>query len=253
MAADRTYLDGFGRRVSVHDIFSLPRVGGRLDGNVWSFAAGRDPCLRNSQRAVGICLLVRRTLHRGIFRVRCVFLNTSGENEDEEPVLEFNNLLCLTGWERAVATALTSYIKMESWDEIWLDGFCQGPPLDALAEACSGLLRKRSVRAAFWVDLKRVREHPGSYEAVLGSKDRARLRQNFRSYGETETIVPQDSDNALKIFQDLADLHTKTWQTRNQLALSLRPFFAPFITISSAAASRIKGSNLCEFKPQRGQ
>ena len=171
---------------------------------------------REPQRAVGACLLVRRTLLYGPFPVRCIFLNTAGENPDDSPCIEFNNLLCLAGWEKNVVAALVAHIDQRPWDEIWIKGFCQGPPLDALADAYSGTALERTVRANYYVDLKRLRDSGASYESALGAKDRARLRQNLRAYGETEVSVPCEYQGAIEALEELAGLHTKSWQDRNQ-------------------------------------
>lgn len=171
---------------------------------------------REGARSVGVCLIIRRTLQRGPFRVRCVFLNTAGEDEGDGPVIEFNNILCLAGSEQGVSMALVAHINTRPWDEIWLNGFCQGPPLDALHEAWSGIPRHRRVMANYYVDLTKLRNPNVPYETVLGSKDRARLRQNFRFYGHTEVTVPQDVDGALAVFRELGDLHTTSWERRNE-------------------------------------
>lgn len=183
---------------------------------------------RSPQRAVGICLLVRRTLSHGPIRIRCVFLNTAGENENESPIVEFNNLLCLADWEQAIATALISYIKMQPWDEIWLNGFCQGLPLDALRRASSGLTVQRSVRATFFVDLKRIRESGAAYETFLRSTGRARLRQSLRAWGETEVVTPEGFPDALRMLHDLVELHTTTWRDRGQPGAFASPVFRAF-------------------------
>ena len=183
---------------------------------------------RESGRAIGAAVLVRRTLPRGPFRVRCVYLNTAGENPGDSPCIEFNNLLCLAGSETAVAAALLAQIDKRPWDEIWVNGFCQGPPLDALAEACSPMARERSVHANFYVDLKRLRESGATYESALGAKDRARLRQNLRAYGETEVSVPSECQDALKAFEDLAELHTKSWKDRNEAGAFASAMFRAF-------------------------
>jgi hypothetical protein len=206
---------------------------------------------RSPQRAVGICLLVRRTLSNGPIRIRCVFLNTAGENEDESPIVEFNNLLCLADWEQAIATALISYIKMQPWDEIWLNGFCRGLPLDALRRASSGLTVKRAVRTTFFVDLKRIRESGAAYETFLRSTGRARLRQSLRAWGETEVVTPEGFPDALRMLHDLVDLHTTTCGIGASQAPSFLPFFAHFTKVSFVAVSRSKEANCCGFKAAR--
>lgn len=167
-------------------------------------------------RPVGTCLLVHRVCRYGPFPSRCVFINTAGEDSGDSPCIEFNNLLCLPGWERAVAAALAQYVGQRPWDEIWVNGFCQGPPLDALCAAWQAVPKNRTVQANFYVDLKRLRETGVSYESILGPKDRARLRQNFRMYGETTVRIAGTIPDALTALAELADLHQKAWEQRSQ-------------------------------------
>ena len=183
---------------------------------------------RGSGQAVGACLLVRRTISRGPFPVRCVFLNTAGENPGDSPCIEFNDLLCLEGWEKEIARALVAHISKRGWDEIWMNGFCQGPPLDALIEACGGMTLERTVHANFYDDLKRLRESGATYESALGSKDRARLRQNVRAYGETEVAVPSEYKGAVTVFEELAELHTTSWQDRSEAGAFASAMFRAF-------------------------
>ena len=183
---------------------------------------------RHSGVPVGACLLVRRNIPLGPFRVRCVYVNAAGEDDADSPVIEFNNLLCLRDWEQAVADALISQINRKPWDEIRLNGFCQGPPLDAIYKACSGLFPERIVRATFLVNLRKLRESGTAYESVLGAKHRKRLSQNLRAYGETTVEVPQDSQAALKALRDLADLHTRSWQSRDQAGAFISAPFRAF-------------------------
>ena len=55
---------------------------------------------RASGLPVGACVLVRRIRRHGPFRLRRVFLNTSGEDPGDSPYIEFNNVYLLAGWEQ---------------------------------------------------------------------------------------------------------------------------------------------------------
>lgn len=166
------------------------------------------------RQPVAACILVRRKMRRGPFLIRRVFLNTAGEDEGESPVVEFNNLLCLEGEEAAFCSSLAWYVEREPWDELSADGFCRGTPLVALREAFSGADEVCTTRSDYSVDLPRVRDSGKDYESMLSAKTRARLRQNYRDYGEIALHVSPSKNDAIDALGQLAELHTKTWEQR---------------------------------------
>src|SRR5437879_4467760 len=70
----------------------------------------------DGSRIVGACLLVWRKRRRGPVWFRMVYLNASGEDEWEEAGTEFNDLLCLAGYEEQVAAALRNHLDSRAWD-----------------------------------------------------------------------------------------------------------------------------------------
>ena len=168
------------------------------------------------EEAVGACLLVYRTLRRGPFPVRCVFLNTAGEDEIEETCADFNNLLCLSGWERPVVAALKVHLDQHRLDEIAATGFAPGTPLDALSEAFAGLIPLQNLRPSYYVDLARLRDQNLTYEAALSKKTRGNVRRHSRKYGDVQLQAAADVPEALRMFEELTALHQSTWKTRGR-------------------------------------
>ena len=178
--------------------------------------------------AVGACLLVRRTVRKGPFPVRTVYLNTAGEDPADTTWVEFNDLLCLAGWEEAVASALITHLGRSGWDELRLERFCRGRGLEAIRRACARLLSSPQGCGSFFVDLARLRAAGTPYESVLGPTDRARLNQNCKKYGRVAVHIPDTVPGMLEALDELAALHQKTWAARGQRGAFASPTFHAF-------------------------
>jgi CelD/BcsL family acetyltransferase involved in cellulose biosynthesis len=185
---------------------------------------------QQADRPVGICLLTRRTEKRGPVAVKRIYLNTAGEDEEDEACIEFNNLLCLDGYEEAVARALQDQLALESWDELVLTGFTPGAMLDCLQRMFSATTQKVEARASAFVDLAALRTAGKRYDTVVSSRNRTYIRQNVRMYSETGEIRLEkaaDASEALSMLDELAVLHQKAWTTRGRKgAFSSDRFFA---------------------------
>jgi len=172
--------------------------------------------VRAGSVAVAACLVVRRLRRHGPFRVRRLFLNTSGEDPGDSPYIEFNNLLCLAGWEKCVCRALYDYICRQPWDECVLDGFCQGLPLDELRGLFADALEERIIRKNYFLDLAQLRDSQQPYESVLRTKTRTRIRRFFKDYGPTTVVQAQTAEEALLMLDELAELSRQTWTHRGE-------------------------------------
>jgi hypothetical protein len=187
----------------------------------------------DAEQAVGICLLTRRTEKRGLTAVKRVYLNTGGEDEDDEACIEFNNILCRAGYETSVTNALADCIDNERWDEIVAPGMCPGPVLNALENVLSRTRIYKSPSASAYVDLQAVRvAHGGEYESSLGSRTRKNYRQSLRKYtaeyGEAALDCAGTKDEALAMLEELADLHQRSWVARGKPGVFASTRFSAF-------------------------
>jgi CelD/BcsL family acetyltransferase involved in cellulose biosynthesis len=176
---------------------------------------------QQADQPVGICLLTRRTEKRGPVAVKRIYLNTAGEDEEDEACIEFNNLLCLDGFENAVSRALAVFVDSAEWDEFAVPGASPGPVVDALGEVLTGTHPQVSRLTSPYVDLEAVRTaHAGDYEKSLGSRTRKNYRQSHRKYTEQYGEVALDragtAAEALAMLQELADLHQRSWVARGK-------------------------------------
>jgi hypothetical protein len=183
------------------------------------------------QEAVGVCVLTYKTERRGPFPMRRVYVNTAGEDERDSACIEFNNLLCLEGWEEAVARALAEYLRQPSWDELVLHGFCTGPALDALTGAFRDCQAVHDLRPSHYVDLDAIRSAGKSYEEMLGSTTRKHLRQNYRNYAKSGALSVHAAGSvpeALEMLEELALMHQKSWNERGKPGVFASQSFTAF-------------------------
>jgi len=175
----------------------------------------------HGETTVGGCLLVGRTDWRGPVAIRRLFLNATGEDEADETLLEFNDLICLPGCEQAVAEALARYVQETSWDEFTARLMCPTETTRVLRAALvqGGLTEMSTDVPSFYVDLVSVRERGGRYDEILGQPTRKHLRQNLRHYARNGAIrleAAGSTEEALTMLEGLASLHQESWTGRGK-------------------------------------
>ncbi len=171
-------------------------------------------------RTVGCCLLVSRTSYRGPFRKRLLFLNTAGEDTDDEVCMEYNSILCLRGWEASVANALCAYVFTRRWDEFILCG-CQ---MDEVYHATQQFLGRFpiecSTKPSCYVDLEALRHDGRTYESSLSPNTRSQIRRSLKLYekmrGELEWDFATGIDSGLSMLDELASLHQASWSFKGK-------------------------------------
>lgn len=190
----------------------LETFGDLLRPEILVFEANRE--------VVGTCLLVAKTEPRGPFWVRRIYLNTGGEDRLDRSLVEFNSLLCRSGWEQAVAAALSIRLGAKEWDEFAVEGFCPGEVLRWLeTETCRGLASSISLRPSFYVNLAKLRQSNDAYENTLSPNTRHQLRRSLRLYSERGAIrteVASDLSTAHEMFDTMIDLHQRRWDARGE-------------------------------------
>jgi Acetyltransferase (GNAT) domain len=173
----------------------------------------------SGRSAVGACLVVSTVYRRALFPIRRVSLNAAGEPAKDTTYVEFNDVLCRPGWEEPIARALVDHLLSLEWDELSLDGFCEGIALTAVQNALTDFAQDIRVKPSYYVDLVTLRRSQCPYENELGPKTRKHLRQNLRYYGERGPLRVEAAGNpaeALEMINRLADLHQKTWAERGR-------------------------------------
>lgn len=166
---------------------------------------------------VGAAILVRRTVRKGPFAVRRIYLNTAGEDDADSACIEFNGLLCHAGYEAAVARALRTHVDREPWDELAAPGMVDGPSLRALRDAFGDGQAVAQTTLDYYVSLDDVRRSGKDFVEQLAARERTRYRQNVRKYSAFGELVLEQAtttSEALDYLAELANLHQKTWTSR---------------------------------------
>jgi CelD/BcsL family acetyltransferase involved in cellulose biosynthesis len=171
----------------------------------------------HEQTVVAVAIVVRRTLRKGPFVIRRVYLNTAGEGDADSACIEFNDLLCRPGSEPAVARALRSYIDRQPWDEVVASGLLDGASLHGLRAAFADALAVVRTTPNYYVLLDEVRQSGKDFIESRTARERTRYRQSFRQYSELgELALDQAATTAeaLEFLLELARLHQRTWTSR---------------------------------------
>jgi hypothetical protein len=173
---------------------------------------------RDAERTVvGAVILVRRTVRKGPFAIRRIYLNTAGEGDADSACIEFNGLLCRPGYEPAVARALRAHIDRQPWDELVASGLLDGASLHGLRAAFADAHTVARTTVSYYVLLDQVRLSGKDFVELLSPRERSRYRQNVRTYSAIGDLVLEEAmttAEALDFLGQLARLHQKTWKSR---------------------------------------
>jgi CelD/BcsL family acetyltransferase involved in cellulose biosynthesis len=198
----------------------LEVYGPQMDPSILVFESGG--------RAVGACLLVRSRRNR-LLPVERVSLNAAGEPAGETTYIEFNDLLCLEGWEEQIAKEIVRHLDGQDWEEFALDGFREGRAYEAFRGALGGLDQQEHWRPCYYVDLEAIRRSGTAYEDALSRTTRWQLRRKTKQYAETgeiRTEAAAELASALGMLEELAELSRQRWPGRGQNAFASPRFMA---------------------------
>lgn len=182
----------------------LAIFGSRLDASIVLFENGDGP--------VAACLLVKTRQNHAFIPILRISLNASGEDVGDTTYIEYNHLLCRSGWERAMAAALSEFLIPQQWDEFALDGFCLGPHYDALQHAFRCFDLDDTCHPSYYVDLAALRTSGKPYQMILSGHRRKLLRQSLRSYsalGPVRLETAATLETALAMFDEMAALNLR--------------------------------------------
>jgi CelD/BcsL family acetyltransferase involved in cellulose biosynthesis len=172
---------------------------------------------------VGLTILgAARETRGGIIRSRAWHLLESGIDPYDELTVEHNGLLvdeqCAEEASRVFLEDCLS--SRHAWDELYLSGVRCGSPLEIVAREQSPTCPLLTVkdRPYYWVDLDELRQSGRAYLSTLGSGTRSQIKRAMKFYaaefGPLVVQEPESVDEALKVFDELVEVHTPYWQSR---------------------------------------
>jgi CelD/BcsL family acetyltransferase involved in cellulose biosynthesis len=172
----------------------------------------------------------RELSRRGALRTVC-FLGTGEESADE--VYGTNNSwLGAPEHHAALSDAVAEALRLRrgAWDRLWLSNVGPGTALiDDVAAGLDGqLIAAERTRQSNWVvDL------PDSLSTFLdgvSAKHRSNMRRLLRRM-ESEGVTHEwitDADEAIEAYEQLAELHTRSWNARGQAGACASEIFSSF-------------------------
>ena len=175
---------------------------------------------RCGPEVVGACLLVRRTVWAGPIPLTRVYLNMSGEDDEEDTTIEFNDVLCLGGWREAVAARLAAHLATLRWDEFSARGLAGDAEAAMRQWPCfASATASRIERSSHYVDLAAARQGSPAFDEAIGPRSRKNVRRYinlYRTSGEVRTEAAADAGRALVMLDELIALHQPTWARRGR-------------------------------------
>jgi len=167
-------------------------------------------------RCVGGCLLLTRRAKVGPFPVRLAVINTAAEDAEESPWVEYNDVLCVAGFEERVATALGNLLQQRTWDRLYLSGFGDGGVLSRLRRRYPIAEVEQEVKPSPYVDLASM---TGDATSLLSSNSRAQIKRSFKLYGQRGKVHVTPAGTlaaAHEYLKELARLHRSGWKRRSK-------------------------------------
>ena len=163
---------------------------------------------RHDGEPVGVALVTFDEWRRGPLRLRRAHLGTAGEPPGEGVHVERNGLLALPQHATGFAAALVGAAGQgRPWDAFLLDGFLEA---DAAALLRTGGRWEVEPQGALVADLAAIDE--GGPAGPFSSGLRKEWRRAERIAGPFEVEWPQSADRALRILDELIDLHQARWE-----------------------------------------
>jgi CelD/BcsL family acetyltransferase involved in cellulose biosynthesis len=172
-----------------------------------------------AEAPVAACLIVESRPRRAAIPVRRLSLNASGEDARESTYIEYNDVLCRSGYEQAVGEALADYVSGREWEEFALDGLSTRSLVERLRPYISSCDVEETEQRCYYVDLSALRSSGTRYAAALRSHYRRILARNIKAYSELGELRLQCAgaiDEALGMLNELADLNQRRWSSRRR-------------------------------------
>jgi CelD/BcsL family acetyltransferase involved in cellulose biosynthesis len=185
----------------------------------WLAATGSRPILiraSDGSQTLGLGFLGRNVARRNFLSVLQLCLNETGVADHDGLMIEHNGLLMA----RDVAAHLPAQFFRElrasqtlgSWDELVLGGV--SPKWIEAAKASGLEVELDRINSDYSVDLEKVRNSGGSWQAGLSSNLRSQFRQSrafAERIGSLSLSRATTAEEALAYFEGLRTLHTAYW------------------------------------------
>lgn len=183
----------------------------------------------SGERCVAGFVFQHRRGFAGPFPVRLATLNTAAEDAEESPWIEYNDVLCVAGFEEDVGTACLEVIGTLGWDQLYLNGYPEQGVLARIAAQAGRWRAETEWKVARFADLSAL--GPQGIDGILSSNTRSQIRRSLKLYGARGDTAVHEAGGVAEAHQfldDLARLHRDGWQRRGKEGGFRTPQFVTF-------------------------
>ena len=194
---------------------------------------------RAGGRIVGLALLPggEESRHRGLLKVRKLYVNETGDPEQDINCIEYNGFLVDASLGEAVERAMLRHVALGDpaklglapWDEFRFGGV--PARYQALAAETGLRLHLVGERPTARVDLAAIRASGKGYLDWLSSNTRYQARRAMKLYGERGPLaldVAATVEEAYQFLDGMAALHQPYWIARGSRGAFGYPFLVAF-------------------------
>ncbi len=208
----------------------------------WLAEAAIEPKVaiaRSDGRVVGLGLLhaAVEARHRGLLKVRKLYLNETGDPEQDINCIEYSGFLVDATLAESVERTMLRYVALEppaeiglpAWDELRFGGVPER--YQALAAETGLRLHLVGHRPTAQVDLAAIRASGKSYLDSLSSNTRYQTRRALKLYGQRGPValdVAATVEEACQFLDGMAALHQPYWIARGSRGAFGYPFLVAF-------------------------
>ena len=166
-----------------------------------------------------------------VFRSHAYLLNQTGNRVFDQVYIEYNGFLSKPGVVvnlREMADLLPG-----KWEELYLSGLDpDGQPAQCLEQEAGPYHYMIANRLPSpYVDLEKVRQSSGGYASLMGKNTRSQIRRSYQLYRQRDVVaceVATDRQTAESIFDEMVDLHQRSWEARGKKGAFASEWFRAF-------------------------
>ena len=195
--------------------------------------------VRQGGHDVGLAILGVGRLRYGLLSFQTIYLNQSGNLEEDRGYIEYNGILCAASHRGDVWKAFLDYLAncrrqlpgpLKSWSLVRLAGM-QGP-FDESAVASRMMVFARETQKAYLIELPDDRDSSVGYLGSLSGNTRqkiSRARRLLSQDGDISFEVAKTSQQVDEWLPEMAALQSLWFAAKGQTAALSRPFFNGFV------------------------
>ncbi|CAN5324371.1 hypothetical protein BH11PSE11_BH11PSE11_28940 [soil metagenome] len=181
----------------------------------------------SDEKVVGGCLLLTRRISIAGMEFQSLFLNAAGFTSARSPVAECNDVLCVEGFDEAVADDMIALLAEMEWDRFVLVACLTDGVIKRVVTGTPSIKTEFENKPAPYIKLLELPDGP--FTTHLTGNTRSQVQRCRRIYESTDgpvTVSPApDLETAMEYFEEMARMHNDRWTSKgmagsfsNQLA-----------------------------------